>query len=1146
MNKSKLALLIFLSTLFYSELELFAQSEFGGFENYSDQSELFHTRLKTLYQDSKGYVWIGSSDGLMRHDGLFFDIFGRSNGDSVVLSDNAINCIEQNLFAYTFWVGTSIGGINKVDIVKNSYEQFYIKPDASNSSGIVEITSLCHFTKDCLLVGTNSQGLYYFHPSTNVFIKLNDAYKSKFEFPDIITNITKQQNFIWVTTTDGLMQFNYQGEYLQSYFFTGSSFETQPVKESLPIIHLIESDNDNIVFTSGNTLYNFNWQKGLVKKIYQASEGIELNNIAMDSKGGYWIGSENNGLYYVNSNNEVENHYTTQSGEDAIVSNQINDLQLCQNSTILFVATSKGLSKYDYYKSKFKHFNLSELSNGEINETYTLIKDSKGSYWLKSNGQLYRKKKSNELFEKVDFNIGSIPYRIIEDDKSNLWICTDKGLVTYNLNKDEFKITRFKIPSYDDQRINFITCLTPIVKNEIYLTSRSGLIKLNVLTNSYELLPIKNCDSTSLNYRFTSIDYSMDKNLLWISNRRGELWKYDLKSGVYSCIRVKDLTDNPQKPNIILDIKVDSNDNIWLATYGNGVLIYDPQSNTISRELAIDMLDSYVYGIVPDDNGNFWISSNFGISRVNTQTRETNNFKSIDGTYCNEFNDLACYHAPDGNILFGGYGGFIEFNPNDLPINEYKADLFIDSYLVEDNLVSHGDYLYDDVVYLSDSSIVIDGNKSTIEFYISILNYSNSNENKIKWKLEGFDKDWNEGYSYQVITYNNLNKGSYTLRVKGYNNDGIESAGVAELELKVKAEFYQTLVFRILLGLIGATIILLIFKIRLAWYDKQEKILLKKVEEKTKALTYANEELRSTKEEILNQKTELEIHRNYLEDIVKLRTADLENAKIKAEESDRLKTSFLANLSHEIRTPMNAIIGFSSLLQSEDFEQEQKKHFLNVISQSSETLLVLINDIIDISRIETGNIQLIGHETHIPTLVKETIDELVFEEKSKSVRFMQSYELTTADSSIFIDRYRLKQIVSNLLRNAFKFTREGYVKLSVKSVQAKELEAKGFRLKKMDKEDFHPIMFIIEDTGIGIEKEDLKLIFEPFQKAQNYTKFYNGMGLGLSIVSNLLNLFGGDIKVESEIEKGTTFTFYIDVASLFKYNNDSVKNNINV
>ena len=276
-----------------------------------------------------------------------------------------------------------------------------------------------------------------------------------------------------------------------------------------------------------------------------------------------------------------------------------------------------------------------------------------------------------------------------------------------------------------------------------------------------------------------------------------------------------------------------------------------------------------------------------------------------------------------------------------------------------------------------------------------------------------------------------------------------------------------------------------------------------------------SEEILAQNEEILTQKEELEIHRNHLEKLVKKRTADLEIAKEHAEESDRLKSSFLANMSHEIRTPMNAIIGFTSLLNDTDLTTEDKDELTNRIVHNTNTLLHLIDDIIDIAKIESSQLVINKKNCNLNSMFDDLLD--LFSENKKlinkdHIELKYTPGTENKEFSIYTDPVRLQQIISNLTDNALKFTDEGYVKL-------------GYTFE--DKPNGN-IKFFVKDTGIGLSIDKQKLIFSRFTKVENdKKKLYRGAGLGLAICKNLVNLLDGDIWVESEIGRGSVFYFTI-------------------
>ncbi len=250
-------------------------------------------------------------------------------------------------------------------------------------------------------------------------------------------------------------------------------------------------------------------------------------------------------------------------------------------------------------------------------------------------------------------------------------------------------------------------------------------------------------------------------------------------------------------------------------------------------------------------------------------------------------------------------------------------------------------------------------------------------------------------------------------------------------------------------------------------------------------------------------------------------------AKKKAEESDRLKSAFLANMSHEIRTPMNGIVGFSELLTIEGLSDDLKRKYIGIIRQSSEQLLHIINDILDISKIEVGEVKITKSEFNIKQLLyelKQLFDEQIKQAKNKNLELKLKINLPSDKEILFSDRFRTHQIISNLLNNALKFTEKGSIILGADYIKANHHHEK-YPCSNSSKDR---VLFYVQDTGQGITKEMQKVVFDRFRQVDNSeTKKYGGTGLGLSIAKGLVQILGGEINVLSKRRKGSTFYFTI-------------------
>ena len=395
-------------------------------------------------------------------------------------------------------------------------------------------------------------------------------------------------------------------------------------------------------------------------------------------------------------------------------------------------------------------------------------------------------------------------------------------------------------------------------------------------------------------------------------------------------------------------------------------------------------------------------------------------------------------------------------------------------------------------------------NKITI-FTYSAPFYLKQSTIKYQYKLEGMMHHWSVKRDEPFVEVHSLPAGDYTLHVKAENIFGQQATHT--IEFSVPPNLLETKWFKLLFLIITGFILFFAFKIITKYREKK----LKKENEKLERIIVGRTtEITKQKEEIEKQNIELEDHQLHLESLVQSRTSQLEKALEKAEQANRLKSEFLASMSHEIRTPMNAIIGFSDLLKMK-ITDKKLSFFVSKIMDNVNNLLKMINDIIDLSKLETGHLKIHKVSANMDSIFNEIPS--IFSEISKQKQIPVTIDINkNTPNTLLIDAIRIKQIIQFLVDNALKFTETGAVSIIV-SAQPKKSEAS-----KTD------LIIEVKDTGIGIAENEFKVIFENFRQIDgSLTRKYGGTGMGLAIAKRLTELMDGSISVESIVDKGSTF-----------------------
>ena len=1094
------------------------------FENYTDREYEFLSTIRCIEQDSLGFMWFGTNEGLIRFDGMHFDLFRNDAEDANSLSSNLIYSAHYERDLNRLWVGN--GYMNFSSLGLNDFaidNEIVDRSILSEAIGFSYVSNVLDAGKDYLLLATEGYGIIKYHKATKKFSKIADHAGDE-PWGNRCNCLFKDGKDIWAGTNKGLVRLDHSLQ-LQAWYDLNDTLRVNDIKS------ISLTGKDELLVAAHYGLYRFSKKNKVYDEIVIDQPNFKkLVKHVLDDDGNIWVGTEEDGLFFINDSFSEVINYRAESGESqSLTDNVVTDLYFSRLQPILWVSTNQGITKLDFQRNKFMAYDIRRLSDSEVANLFFLYKDSKGAYWFCDRDGVFRKKPRNERFEKISFPGEQIDLMLTGGvaigSHRHLFTSTN-GVFIFNARTEVIRDVTNEILGGLHLSRRDLSAVAKDEKGAVWLSHRQGIIKWhpNSREKRFYNYPEEYIGDNGVGVTDLAIDEVREQ--VWVGSKSGYLIRFNQVTENFTFFNsaIVPATDRTI-PNLIMDLNFDDQNRLWIATYGAGLLLFDEASQTLNTAYRKGPVRDNIYCVEKDLNGCFWIANNFGITCFDPANGDYRYYDQTEGTFCHEFNERGHFQADDGEICLGGIGGFVTFNPSHVKEQKYEPVVVVKSFSLQD---ASGELktqrIYDEN---GKKRIGIKATKYPLRFHPAVLNHSVPEKNEIRWQLEGYDGTWFEANVGQPIVFTNLVPGRYWLHVKEKSPIGMDNTASDTVRIDVIAPFYQQWWFRSFIGVLVLALIYIMYWVRGQIHKRQKAILEEKVTEKTIELKRTNEELEESQEEIIAQKEELEYHRVYLEELVNARTSDLEKAKIRAEESDRLKTAFLANLSHEVRTPMNAIIGFSSLLVEDEFDPVTQKDFLKRILDNGESLLALIDDIVDISGIESGQVKMYPQEIKIVEYLKNYFDSLFFKEKSPDTQLVLELDAITEKCIINSDPKRLQQILTNLLGNGVKFTKSGYVKLLVRKVNVEDLpQRKKILLPKGEGASI--LLFSVVDTGIGIKSEHQELIFDAFRKVSNGSGIvYGGMGLGLNIVKRYVRLLGGDIWVESEFGKGTSISFYL-------------------
>ncbi len=1020
---------------------------------------LSNYKVNAICKDSSGFMWFGTNDGLNRYDGYRFKYYKNNPDDPKSISANSVRKIL-NYNKDQLLIATDDG----VNIYDHNLEAFFLLEAKPGNKRPGLVWSVCIDKYNGIWVGAHN-GLFYKHKDSTYVECMEDRLDWATDLhireveliDDSLLFVGSQSKGLYIYNVLNHTTINLRNDPEDSTTISGDWIES------------IYKDSGGHIWigTNDDGLNKLNLVDKTFQRGFIATDELIFNrvrDIEEDDYRNLWIGTSS-GLYKKNFDSDSFELYAHSNNvTSALYSNSIYDICIDDAQMMWLGTYSGGVNYCDMNQNAFKFYEYKRDNPKFLNDrvVYSICEDEE-NLWIaterKGINRYIKAKGEYEFINLMDNGLLSNNIKvIIQDANKNLWMGTYKGgVVWYDVKHKRFKNYLHNPQDQNTISSNKIYSLTFGKDSSLWIGSENGVDRMNIKTGA-----VRHYSSTDNN---ASGEFPVGLNKLFFDSA-DNLWLGSSVGGLYKLNKNKEVFEkfDPNLSNIdFLSIYEDYRNNLWLGG-NNGLFYVDFKNDTIINYTVQDGLPTNsVFSIEGDKQGNIWMSTSYGITKfvngINTPfLNQFVDYRSDDGLQIKQFIRNSSNTSLSEEIFYGGVNGFVSFYPSKIKSNPVKPIVRLTKLSVFNQPVEIGKSYLNKVVLNKSISTAKTATLShkhkmfTIEF--ASLHYANPEKNSYKYMLKGFDDDWHYSDAKQrYATYTNLDGGKYRFVVYGTNNDGTWSDEPATISINVTAPFWQTPWFLSVALICLISLIVFVIKLRTRSLD--------------------------------------------------LRNKELEAAREKAEESDRLKSAFLANMSHEIRTPMNAILGFSGLLE-EEYDKDVQKRYIDIIHNNSESLMVLINDILDISKIDSGQLEVFKEDFTLYNV----LDEL-YQFYTLKVNENQRIKLVNdQDENLVLhtDVVRFRQVLINLINNALKFTPRGTI---------------SFGYYKEERS----LVFYVKDSGIGIAPEYHRTIFNHFEKVENLEEVYRGTGLGLSISKHLVEIMGGKIWLESEVGKGTTFYF---------------------
>ncbi|HAZ01183.1 MAG TPA: hypothetical protein DCY97_03270 [Marinilabiliales bacterium] len=1054
------------------------------FRHLGFEDGLSNSNVNCIIQDSNGFIWIGTENGLNRFDGYKFTQY-YSNSENGLLSDEVFCLLidkKKNL-----WIGT-FRGLHRYDPSNDTFTPIPFDPEDLGKAH-KPILALTQDSQGTLWISTSGNGLIRYDTETGnyrLFLpEVNNPHSISSKF--LLSIYDEGNERIWVGTSEhGFDSFDKITQRFKNYKFHNGAGSNDGSNDVLTFYK--KPDSQFLIGTRGGGLFQFDPVSG-----YSAPYAIEtldgrklkvneIYGMVTDRTGRFWLSSNGEGLLcYTGEKKKAVQYKHQQNNPESLINDNVRTIYEDNQGNLWFASYQGGINFLSNKPSLFRSYQFMGSQASYDSRTVTSVAiDKTENIWIGTDGgglkMIHRQTGKIQHFYPGPDAQKSIPDKVIMslmvDNRNNLWIGTYiGGLSVYDPIKKQFK-NYHSSHNPGSLSSNFVSSIIQDKRGKTWVgTNGKGLNLYDEVNDEFICYSMYDTlNQTYLVNDWINVIVEDNNNRLWIGTFWG-LSVFDPYNGQFINYLHQDGIPSSLSHNTIYSVLESSENVIWLGTR-NGLNKFLPEKNSFKVYNVTDGLPGNIINAIQEDNnGNLWLSTNRGLCNFNPKTGEVHNYFTSDGLQSNEFFRASSFESKDGELFFGGIEGLNSFYPDSM-VENYQIPLpKLTEFRIFDQVIKPGQpfgkrILLSEPIYSTDT-IVLKHKDNSFSFEFAALDFILPEKTSYQCMMEGFDQGWRKmDYKQRYVTYTNLDAGTYNFKVKASSINNEWGNKSANLTLIIQPPYYRTwwaytIYYILLVGILS-----------LFWL--------------------------------------FTIHRVKLKNQIKMERMEKE----KSNELNQAKLRFFTNISHEFRTPITLIVGPLEKMMNDPALSTKYKRTIDTMMKNANRLLRLVNQLMDLRKVESGKMKLRVEKLDLVQFVEDI--HFAFKELAEQKKI--NFQILTEEPELvfWFDPDKLDKILFNLLSNAFKFTKpNGTIHIFI----AKELRAENRSFVKIG----------VEDNGKGIAKADKERIFERFYQTSNsYSQI--GSGVGLSLTQNLVEIHHGEITFESEEGKGTIFNVYLPIS----------------